>query len=166
MPKQRRNNFKRQGEMAQLFFRAIAAAAGLQILDPYGDSAPYDVAVENRSGHILKIQVKSTTRPRKGSASFRVELIGPNSKPYTHRQIDFVAVFLVSARVWYIFPFAAIRRGRYTRRYLQIHHFSTKHNQWLPYKNALHLLSQSPKHAESKTIQHLTLKIKQLKADS
>jgi hypothetical protein len=65
-------HFKQQGEWAELLFMARAAEYGLAIARPWGDSAPYDVAIVATNAHshrpdLLRVQVKSTQcqrRPR------------------------------------------------------------------------------------------------------
>ena len=55
---------KERGEWAELCFMARAAERGLNVSKPHGDSASYDVGVE-QNGRYLRIQVKSTTFCRK-----------------------------------------------------------------------------------------------------
>ncbi len=57
---------KERGEWAELCFMARAADRGLNVSRPHGDSASYDVGVE-QNGRFLRIQVKSTTFRRNGS---------------------------------------------------------------------------------------------------
>ncbi len=130
---------KERGEWAQLCFMARAAEEGLTISCPYGDSTSYDVGVEYR-GRYLRIQVKSTLKPRRGPA-FRIGLIGPNGKPYTHRQIDFIAAYLISEDCWYIVPIASLRVGNTTLRNIQITP-NSKRGKWHHYCEAWHLLRQ------------------------
>ncbi len=54
-------NPKQRGEWAEMCFMARAAAHGLCVTKPYGDSAHYDFAIEHQ-GHFLRVQVKSTKR--------------------------------------------------------------------------------------------------------
>ena len=51
---------KQLGEWAELCFMARAAERGLNVSKPHGDSASYDVGVEQH-GRFLRIQVKSTS---------------------------------------------------------------------------------------------------------
>src|SRR5438552_12970322 len=50
---------KRRGEWVELQFMARAAAHGLTVSKPWGDSARYDFIVEQR-GRFRRVQVKST----------------------------------------------------------------------------------------------------------
>jgi len=56
---------KPRGEWAELCFMARAAGRGLNVSQPHGDSAGYDVGVE-QNGRFLRIQVKSTICQRRG----------------------------------------------------------------------------------------------------
>src|SRR5256885_5452296 len=64
-------HFKQQGEWAELLFMARAAEHGLAIARPWGDSAPYDVAIVATNAHsrrrpsLLRVQVKSTQCQRR-----------------------------------------------------------------------------------------------------
>jgi PD-(D/E)XK nuclease superfamily protein len=70
---------KERGEWAELCFMARAADRGLNVSRPHGDSASYDVGVE-QNGRFLRIQVKSTTFCRKGS--FTANITGPKHARY------------------------------------------------------------------------------------
>jgi hypothetical protein len=70
---------KERGEWAELCFMARAADRGLNVSRPHGDSASYDVGVE-QNGRFLRIQVKSTTFCRKGS--FTANITGPKHERY------------------------------------------------------------------------------------
>ena len=52
-------NFKQRGEWVELLFMTVAAGLGFTVAKPFGDSARYDVIVENL-GRFLRMQVKST----------------------------------------------------------------------------------------------------------
>jgi len=52
-------NYKRRGEWVELLFMTVASGLGFNVAKPFGDSARYDVIVENE-GRFLRIQVKST----------------------------------------------------------------------------------------------------------
>jgi hypothetical protein len=57
---QKIGNCKLRGEWAELCFMARAAGMGLCVCKPYGDSAQYDVGIEE-DGRMLRVQIKSTT---------------------------------------------------------------------------------------------------------
>jgi hypothetical protein len=93
---------KQRGEWAELCFMARAADRGLNVSRPHGDSASYDVGVE-QNGRFLRIQVKSTTCHRKGS--YTSNITGPKDQRYARGALDFFAIYLVPLDVWYIIPF-------------------------------------------------------------
>ncbi len=101
-------NPKQRGEWAEMCFMARAAAHGLCVTKPYGDSAQYDFAIEYK-GQFLRVQVKSTKRKRKEHYCCNVIT---SRKPYKEGQIDFVAAYVIPLDVWYIIPAHAFR-GRW-----------------------------------------------------
>jgi len=98
---------KRRGEWVELQFMARAAAHGLIVSKPWGDSARYDFIVEHR-GRFLRVQVKSTTSLVKGAYLCNTISRGPSAKgpgrSYTAREIDFFAFFIIPEDLWYIVP--------------------------------------------------------------
>lgn len=100
-------HFKLQGEWAELLFMARAAEQGLRVSRPWGDSAPYDVAVEHK-GRFLRIQIKST-RCRHSNGAYKCH-IDSNGTPYREDMIDFIAAYVIPVEVWYIIPLAATCR--------------------------------------------------------
>src|SRR5512140_3116204 len=93
---------KRRGEWVELQFMARASAHGLIVSKPWGDSARYDFGVEHR-GRFLRVQVKSTTNSHK--SGYLCACHGWNrDRPYTRKEIDFMAVFVIPEDVWYIIP--------------------------------------------------------------
>ncbi len=70
---------KEQGKWAELCFMARARQLGLNIVKPYGDSARYDVGIDN-GGRLLRVQIKSTTSMR--GRSFTCHLVEPKHLIY------------------------------------------------------------------------------------
>jgi len=96
---------KQRGEWAELCFMARATDRGFNVSKPHGDSASYDVGVED-NGRFTRVQVKSTTFRRKGS--FTCNIVGPKRQRYASGKLDFFAVYLVPIDVWYIIPFEIV----------------------------------------------------------
>jgi hypothetical protein len=97
-------NRKQRGEWAEMCFMARAAAHGLCVAKPYGDSARYDFAIEYQ-GRFLRVQVKSTKYKRFGSYICHTT----SNQPYRANQIDFIAAYVIPLDVWYILPTAALQ---------------------------------------------------------
>ena len=97
-------NCKQRGEWAELCFMARAAGMGLCVCKPYGDSAQYDVGIE-QGGRMLRMQIKSTTYSRGGA--FTCNVVGRGRKGYVAGVVDFFAIYVVPVNVWYILPFEA-----------------------------------------------------------
>ena len=102
--------FKERGEWVELRFMAQAIEHGFKVSKPWGDSSAYDVGVESDS-RVLRVQVKSTDcRTQYGYlCQFK-----PNchSHPYTLKQVDFFAAYVIPEDVWYLIPAAVLLRGR------------------------------------------------------
>ncbi len=99
---------KRRGEWVELLFMARAAAHGLNVSKPWGDSLPYDFALEH-NGIFIRVQVKSTTcaDPRGYVCStYRLVRHGRKVRPrkYKRSEVDFFAFYIVPEDVWYIIP--------------------------------------------------------------
>ena len=123
---------KLRGEWAELCFMQRATQLGLILTKPWGDSAPYDFAVDHL-GHFLRIQVKCTLQ-RREKQSYRC-CLDHNGSPYTSAQIDFFAAYVIPADVWYILPLAATHSQPDIL--LSPHRQNSKYS---PYKEAWHLL--------------------------
>ena len=118
--------FKERGEWVELQFMARAVRKGFRVSKPWGDSSAYDVGIES-GARILRVQVKSTDcRTQYGYlCQFK-----PNahSKPYTLKQIDFFAAYVIPEDVWHLIPAVVLLGGKK--------------------KKALTILPEKPKHPE------------------
>ena len=122
---------KARGEWAELRFMTRATELGLRVTKPWGDNAPYDLAVET-NGRFLRVQVKCT-RFRRGR-SYKCHL-DHNGRHYRADQIDFIAAYVIPADSWYILPIEATNH--------QPDVLLTPHNQnskYEKYREAWHLL--------------------------
>ncbi len=99
-------DLKRQGELVELLFLYRAAALGLLVSKPYGDSAKYDFLVD-AAGHLTRVQVKSVSTAHRGA--YRVSSgSGLRSKiPYTAADIDLLAAYIIPEDAWYLIPISA-----------------------------------------------------------
>jgi hypothetical protein len=88
--------------MGGTLFYGTGGGARAERSKPHGDSASYDVGVE-QNGRFLRIQVKSTTFRRKGS--YTCNIVGRKRERYGSGLLDFFAVYLVPLDLWYIIPF-------------------------------------------------------------
>ncbi len=93
--------YKQRGEWVELLFMTRAAKRGYVVSKPWGDSARYDVGIE-QDGRFKRVQVKGTDC-RKWDGYVCV-LSGGRRKAYTFKQIDYFAIYLLEEDLWYIFP--------------------------------------------------------------
>ncbi len=102
--------FKERGEWVELRFMTQAVEHGFKVSKPWGDSSSYDVGVEAGS-RILRVQVKSTScRTEFGYlCQFKP---GAGSQPYTLKEVDFFAAYIIPEEVWYLFPAGILLGGR------------------------------------------------------
>jgi hypothetical protein len=127
-------NRKQRGEWAEMCFMARAAAHGLCVAKPYGDSARYDFAIEHE-GHFLRVQVKSTKYMRFGSYICHTT----STQPYRANQIDFFAAYVIPADAWYILPASALQGKAMVC--FSPHRKTSKYGR---YREAWHLLRAKP----------------------
>jgi PD-(D/E)XK endonuclease len=104
---------KERGEWVELLFMANAARMGLKVARPHGDSARFDVIVEDGGGKFYRVQVKSTTFNRNGCYEClcfwsRVSKTR-EAKQYSEKQIDCVAAYVVPEDSWFIIPVSELR---------------------------------------------------------
>jgi hypothetical protein len=106
----RRLPTKRLGEAVEGCFLYCALFENLIVGRIWGDSRPFEfyVGVSGRK-RVNRIQVRGTRRRRNGG--FEVSTThGRWQRPYTARDCDFIAVYVVPLKTWYIIPIRAIRR--------------------------------------------------------
>jgi hypothetical protein len=106
--------FKERGEWIELRFMAEAMRHGYKVLKPWGDSQPFDVAI-NFGSRIVRVQVKSTTF-RVGTG-YRCEF-EPNrqSTPYTLKQVDLFAACIIPENLWYLIPARVLVNGDHLKK--------------------------------------------------
>jgi len=96
-------HLKIRGEWVELRFMTRAIELRFRVSRPWGDSAPYDVVTEFRR-RFLRIQVKCTDQKRWNS--YRCHL-DHNGQPYSPKDIDFIAAYVIPTDTWYILPIRA-----------------------------------------------------------
>src|SRR5579864_6879478 len=89
---------KRLGEAVEAAFLAKATMLGFPVLKPWGDSRPYDFAVES-GRRLWKVQVKCATSHRGTRCSARAAGSG---ELYTLDDLDFLAAYVIKKDLWYI----------------------------------------------------------------
>lgn len=105
-PGMRIRNCKKRGEWAELVFAARALQLGLGLARPWGESSGYDFTVEQTSGRVVRVQVKSTIFREGRGYSCTLK----NSRgPYKRGSFDFVAAYVIPEDLWYIIPARLVR---------------------------------------------------------
>lgn len=89
---------KARGEWAELRFITRALELKFRVSKPWGDSAPYDLVTDHR-GRFRRVQVKCTIFHRGNSYKCHLD---SNGLPYSPRDIDFIAAYVIPTDTWYI----------------------------------------------------------------
>ena len=99
---------KQRGELAEAAFLAVAAALGLRVSKPWGESSRYDLIVDTGK-RLLRVQVKSAHRAGEyGGYTFHAH--GNSSRVYGADEIDVLAAYVVPVGAWYLFPVEEFRK--------------------------------------------------------
>jgi hypothetical protein len=93
--------YKQRGEWVELLFMTRAAKRGYVVSKPWGDSARYDVGIE-QDGRFKRVQVKGTDC-REGNG-YHCHLANGELKGYTVKEVDYLAIYVLREDIWYIFP--------------------------------------------------------------
>jgi hypothetical protein len=93
--------YKQRGEWVELLFMTRAAKRGYVVSKPWGDSARYDVGIE-QDGRFKRVQVKGTDC-REGDG-YHCHLANGKLKEYSVKEIDYLAIYVLREDIWYIFP--------------------------------------------------------------
>ena len=118
---------------------ARAKEMGFELVRPWGESSRYDVGVE-WEGLYMRVQVKSTIY--KVGKSYVCNTRPDNDRrPYTARQIDFLAAYAIPVDAWYIVPARVATRLK-GNIWLSPHKKGHKYESWL---EAWHLLKGAPR---------------------
>ncbi|MGA9964679.1 MAG: group I intron-associated PD-(D/E)XK endonuclease [Terriglobales bacterium] len=129
----------KEGEQGELAFLSKASSLGFALSLPYGHMQRYDFVVDSGK-NLWRVQVKTTEHMLNG-----LYLVGIHHRAnrrahaYTESEIDFVAVYILPEKTWYILPVREVTEHRsllfrpkgYTRRDPYAH-----------YREAWHLLRQ------------------------
>lgn len=89
------------GEAVEAVFLATVTMLGFPVLKPWGDSRPYDFAVEGRR-RLWKVQVKCATSHR--GTRCDAKAAGSSGELYTLEDIDFLAAYVIKENLWYVVP--------------------------------------------------------------
>src|ERR1700691_5860727 len=89
------------GEAIEAAFLAKALMLGIPVLKPWGDSRPYDFAVES-GRRLWRVQAKCATSFRGTRCDAKAACT--SGKPYTLDDIDFLAAYVIKKDLWYVVP--------------------------------------------------------------
>jgi len=130
---------KRRGEWAELKFLLRATEEHLVVSKPYGDSARFDFIVGDRPP-LYRVQVKSTSIRGKRCYLARMTHCYPPRR-YRSSDFDFLAVYVIPCRAWYIVPMGAL--GAKQRNLSLYPHVKNSTGHLERFREAWHLLKQA-----------------------
>jgi len=111
---------KRMGELAELGFMYRAAAYGIGVAKPYGDSFPYDFLTQHGK-RLLRVQVKSCfSSERRCYNGFPIIVAchwGQGKMNYSVDDVDFIAAFIAKYDAWYLIPMESLGEKKNIRVY-------------------------------------------------
>jgi hypothetical protein len=111
---QRGNQFKKakeRGEWAEVRFLSRAMEQRFRVAKLWGDSAPYDLMVE-QNGIAHRVQVKSTIRGPKAGGAYPCHMPMGKRRVHMLEEIDFVAAYIIQLDLWYIIPAGVVAKRK------------------------------------------------------
>jgi hypothetical protein len=108
----RRLSSKELGEAVEARFLSVAVFLGLIVAKLWGDNRPFDFYVaagENTRPN--RVQVKGSRDKHHRGYRFNCMHTG-EARPYTAKEIDVIAAYVVPTDTWYIVPVAAVKHLR------------------------------------------------------
>ncbi len=108
-------NTKQLGELGELLFACNAALRGLGVSWPHGASERYDCLIDN-GRRISRVQVKVVGRAYAknaysvgcGRQSYTTRGVPRKCVPYSPKDVDCLALYVVLENVWFLFPVQAL----------------------------------------------------------
>jgi hypothetical protein len=104
-------NSKQLGELGELLFACNAAVRGLGVSWPHGASERYDCLIDN-GRRISRVQIKVVGRAYAknaysvscGRLAYTARGVPRKSIPYSTKDVDCLALYVVLENVWFLFP--------------------------------------------------------------
>jgi hypothetical protein len=129
--------YKRRGEWVELIFMMRGAELGFNVSKPWGDSARYDVSVED-DGRFRRVQIKSTDVPR-GDGGYICYLKRTGIQYYRVKDVDFFAIYVLEKKAWFILPSRVVLSLKSNIRVAP----GVKEQKYARYEEAWHLLRKN-----------------------
>jgi len=104
-------NAKERGEWAEVRFLSRAMEQRFRVAKLWGDSAPYDLMVEQH-GIAHRVQVKSTIRGPKAGGAYPCHMPMGKRRVHMLEEIDFVAAYIIQLDLWYIIPAGVVAKRK------------------------------------------------------
>jgi hypothetical protein len=145
---------KEKGELAELAFLHKAASLGFGVARPHGDSERYDFILDSGE-RFWRVQVKSTSYTEADRNAYIVNVChndrGHKVKAYQPEEVDFIAIYLVPVKVWYIVPVNQLGTLRALRLYPS---GCQGAGRFEPFREAWHLMAPGADLPQPRTSRH------------
>jgi hypothetical protein len=129
----------KEGEQGELAFLSKASSLGFALSLPYGHMQRYDFIVDN-GRNIFRVQIKTTKHRLNGlylaSINHRAHR---KVRAYAAGEIDFVAVYILPEKTWYILPVREVTKHRQLLFRPKGYH---RPDPYAHYREAWHLLNE------------------------
>jgi hypothetical protein len=95
---------RQHGELGEVAFLHKATELGFMVAQPYGLGHPFDFIVQG-GPCLLRVQVKAAAHMRFGLYAVSIfRHLGCGKQAYRACDVDFVAVYIIPEKTWYILP--------------------------------------------------------------
>lgn len=97
---------KEVGEMSELTFMVEATKQGLRTAKPYSDNYKWDM-IADYNGNLNRVQIKSANKADESDRKikrYKLTATDNSGKPYSQKDIEFIACHCIEDDVWYIIP--------------------------------------------------------------
>ena len=129
-----------QGDLGEVAFLHKAMSLGFAAAKPYGQNHPYDFIVEGGK-NLWRVQVKTCAAGQGDLYKVGIyRCLNGMRVPYTDSELDFVVVYIMPKKTWYVLPAREVAGQMYLRFRgpSEIHH----RDPYAHYREAWHLLRE------------------------
>ena len=125
---------KAAGEWVEMVFAVKAAALGLALSKPYGDSRRYDFLVAADNKPALRVQIKSAFTKWRGYYTAKAR---GSAGRYDPAELDVLVIYIPPEDAWYLLPARDVHSAGLSLR-------PGSHSRYEKYRDAWHLLTGDP----------------------
>jgi hypothetical protein len=130
---------RQHGDLGEVAFLHKATELGFMVAKPYGTIHPFDFILQGGQ-NLWRMQIKAVSHLRKGLYPVSISRSqGQRLRAYTKSEVDFVAVYIIPEKTWYILPVREVAKCRTLRFRRKGHH---RPDIYAHYREAWYLLRE------------------------